>query len=88
MRCYTDIETRAIAEQQVLSVRLEPSIHSKVSASVSPISDRGMDEFSFSTHVEMPETIQFIADLEFGTKFAALLHSIAGRCPAFCWPTF
>jgi len=83
MRCYSDIEVRAITEQRVPSVRLEPSVHLKESGAASPIRPYTLDELSLTAHSEMPEMIQFIADLEFESKFAALLHSITLRCPSF-----
>lgn len=87
MRCYTDIEVRAITEHRVLYGRLEASLHSKESVIVLPVHD-AMNELFPALHTAMPEMVQFIADLEFETNFTALLHSIALRYPALCWPAF
>ncbi|HET6401099.1 MAG TPA: hypothetical protein VFH95_06835 [Candidatus Kapabacteria bacterium] len=76
MRCYSDIEVRAITEERV------PSVPSKESVSISQVPEYLTDEHFLTVHSEMPEMIQFIADLEFETKFAALLHSVALRWPA------
>ncbi|HZK76971.1 MAG TPA: hypothetical protein VFD13_08695 [Candidatus Kapabacteria bacterium] len=84
MRCYSDAEVLAITEERVTSVRWKPSVHANESASASPIPEF-RDEHSRALHSEMPEMLQFIADLEFETKFAELLHSIAFRWPAFRW---
>ncbi|MFI5201348.1 MAG: hypothetical protein ACHQNE_03065 [Candidatus Kapaibacterium sp.] len=77
MRCYSDIEVRTIATEHA------PSVPAKETVSMSHIPEYLTDEHFLAVHSAMPETIQFIADLEFETKFAALLHSIELRWPAF-----
>ncbi|GEM_PF-2824493 len=69
MRSYSDIEVRTIAAEYVHLPHLssEPSLKRTEPA----------------VHSEVPETIQFILDLEFESKFAALMRSIALRWPIF-----
>ncbi len=73
MRCYSDIEVRAITEEHAPPVPMNETVP------MSHIAECLMHDRFLAVHSETPETIQFIADLEFETRFEALLHSIALR---------